>query len=253
MCLASTRISGDRMPSSLYVALSGQVSLQRRLETIAHNIANMNTVGFRATGIQFTAELTKVGDSPVAYVSSGQDFISRQTGNITKSGNPLDVAVQGSGWLSIRNASGVAYTRDGRMQLSETGELQTINGYSVLDAGNAPIIIDPNAGPPIISRDGMITQNGKQVSAIGLFDLPPEASLTRTDNSAVLSDRPATPILEFNQNGIVQGFTEDSNVNPVNEMTRLISITRTFDSLSAAISQSENGLNDAIKTLAASN
>ncbi len=87
------------MQSGLYVALSGQVALERRLQTIAANVANMNTVGYRADGVSFEAQMAKAGDSVVAFAGSGTDFISRQSGGITKTGNPLDVAVQGSAGL----------------------------------------------------------------------------------------------------------------------------------------------------------
>jgi flagellar basal-body rod protein FlgF len=237
------------MQSGLYVSLSGQVALEQRLDTIANNIANMNTVGYRADGVSFAAEMAKAGDNEVAFASTGSDFISRRTGEITKTDNPLDVAVQGNGWLAIKTPKGVAYTRDGRMRISDTGSLETLNGYPVLDAGGAPIILDTGAGPPTIAQDGMIDQNGKQVSAIGLFSIDDSANLTRTDNSGVVPDKPATPILDFTQNGIVQGFVEGSNVNPIMEMTKLISVTRAFDSISAAMSQSESSLTDAIKTL----
>lgn len=239
------------MQSGLYVAISGEVALQRRLETIANNVANMNTVGYRAEGVSFAAELEKAGDSDVAFASAGSNYISRQVGGVTKTGNPLDVAIQGEGWLAIKTPGGVAYTRDGRMQLSETGALQTLNGYPVLDAGSAPIILDAAAGTPTIARDGMITQNGKQVGALGVFSISDAANLTRADNSAVVPDKPATPILDFTKDGVMQGAIESSNVNPILEMSKLITVTRAFDSINSAMSQSESSLEDAIKTLGA--
>jgi flagellar basal-body rod protein FlgF len=240
------------MQNGLYVALSAQVSLQKRLETIANNVANMNTAGFRADGVSFATELAKAGDKRLAYVSAGQTFISRQTGASSKTGDPFDVAVQGDGWLGIQTANGVAYTRDGRMRISETGGLETLNGNAVLDAGGAPIILDPASGPPSISGDGMIAQNGKQVGAIGLFAIDDDAKLTRTENSGVIPDKAATPVLDFTKNGIVQGYVESSNVNPIEEMTKLISVTRDFDSVNSQVSDTEASMQDAIKTLGAS-
>jgi flagellar basal-body rod protein FlgF len=244
--------TGWFMQSGLYVSLSGQVALERRLDTIANNVANMNTVGYRADGVSFSAELARAGDDQVAFASTGAGFISRQTGPLTKTDNPLDVAVQGDGWFSIKTPTGVAYTRDGRMRMSDTGMLQTLNGYQVLDAGGAPITLDSDGGAPTISADGMITQDGKQIAAIGLFSVPDDARLTRTVNSGVISDKPATPILDFDANGVIQGTVEGSNVDPVMEMSKLISVTRAFDSVSSAMNQSEASLQDAIKTLGSS-
>src|SRR5581483_1973825 len=73
--------------------------------------------------------------------------------------NPLDVAVQGDAWLGIQTPGGTAYTRDGRLRMTPTGELQTLTGHAVLDTGGAPILLDPTGGPPRIGRDGTITQN----------------------------------------------------------------------------------------------
>jgi flagellar basal-body rod protein FlgF len=240
------------MQNGLYVALSAQVSLEKRLETIANNVANMNTAGFRADGVSFSTELAKAGDKRLAYVSAGTTFISRQTGSSTKTGDPFDVAIQGDGWLGISTANGVAYTRDGRMRISESGALETLNGNAVLDAGGAPIILDPSSGAPTISGDGMISQNGKQVGAIGLFAIDDDAKLTRAENSGVIPNKPATPILDFTKNGIVQGYVESSNVNPIEEMTKLIAVTRTFDGVNSQVSDTESSMQDAIKTLGAS-
>ena len=238
------------MENGLYVALSAQVALERRLETVATNISNMNTAGYRADGVTFAAEVAKVNADPVAYVAPAKTFIVRQQGPVTKTGDSLDVAIQGEGWLAIATSNGIAYTRDGRMQMAETGALQTLTGASVLDAGGAPILLDPNAGAPRIAADGMIEQNGRQVGAIGLFSIDDSARLARAPNSGVIPDKPATPILDFTKNGVIQGAVEGSNVDPVMEMTKLISITRTFDGVSAEVNQTEASLQDAIKSLA---
>jgi flagellar basal-body rod protein FlgF len=237
------------MQNGLYVALSAQVALERRLETIADNVANMNTVGFRATGVSFENEMARTGDSRLDYVSSGADFISRRLGGLIKTDNPLDFAVQGDGWFGIQTPQGPAYTRDGRAKIDESGTLRTLSGDPILDAGGAPILVDSAAGPLTVSADGMISQNGRQVGAIGLFTIDPSASLKRAENSSVVPDKPATPVLEFTRDGVVQGAVEGSNVDPVREMTRLIDVTRAFDGVAAEASQSEASLQDAIKTL----
>jgi len=237
------------MQNGLYVALSAQVALSQRLDTVAANVANMSTAGYRAEGVTFETEVAKAGSAELAYVSSEGSHVSRQGGVMTKTDNPLDVAIQGEGWFAIQSGGRVAYTRDGRMRISATGELQTVNGDAVLDAGGAPILIDPTAGPPAIASDGMITQSGRQVSAIGLFALDDDAALTRAQGSAVIPSKPATPILDFTRNSIAQGFTEGSNVNPIQEMAKLISLTRTFDSVNSEVNQTETSLQDAIKSL----
>jgi flagellar basal-body rod protein FlgF len=238
------------MQNGLYVSLSAQVALERRLETVANNVANMNTAGFRADAVHFTTELARAGDSRISYVSPGTPYISREVGAAVKTDNPLDVAIQGDGWMAIRTQSGIAYTRDGRMRMAENGALETLTGNAVLDAGGAPIVLNPTGAAPNIGGDGMISQDGQEVGAIGLFSIDEQANLVRTENSGVIPDKPATPILDFTQNGVAQGFVEGANVNPIEEMTKLISLTRNFDGVNSEVVQTESSMQDAIKTLA---
>src|SRR5208337_419677 len=123
------------MQNGLYVAVSAQVALERRLETIADNIANMNTVGYRATGVSFEAEIARAGEATLNYVSPGFDYLSRRIGGLVRTDNPLDFAVQGDGWFGIQTPSGPAYTRDGRTRIDESGTLRSLSGDPILDAG----------------------------------------------------------------------------------------------------------------------
>ena len=113
------------MQNGLYVALSGQVSVERRLETIANNVANMNTVGFRADAVRFEEQVAKAGDNSLSYVSGGAEYVSRRTGPLTRTNNRLDLAIQGDGWFAIKQNGDTVYTRDGRFQLSADGSLTT--------------------------------------------------------------------------------------------------------------------------------
>lgn len=237
------------MQPSLYVSLSGQMALMRRLETLAHNVANVTTAGFRSEEIKFDELLSEKTDSPTAFVSAGSTYISRQAGEMVRTENPLDVAVAGDGWLAYQGPNGPVYTRDGRMTMTPEGELRTLTGYPVLDVGGAPIQLNPNGGAPAIARDGTITQGQQQVGALGLFTIPEQAHLTRFENSGVLPDVAAEPALDFARVGIQQGFIEQANVNPVSEISRLIQIQRSFDSISNSMSQSEETLSSAIRTL----
>jgi flagellar basal-body rod protein FlgF len=241
------------MSTGFYVAMSAQVGLEKRLDAIANNIANMNTAGYRATGVQFQTVMNNAGDGePVAYVSTGQSYITRSKGPITLTGNSLDVAVDGDGWLALKSPDGTVYTRDGRLHLNELGELQSVKGYPVLDNGGSPITLDPSAGPVEIGEDGRISQGGKLVGSIGLSLIPDEANLKRYDNSAVIPDKPVSAVEDMTTNSIRQGYIEGSNVNPIMEMSRLIETSRAFDNASAAMQQSDTTSADAIKTLAPS-
>lgn len=237
------------MQSGLYVDLSGQLALERRMATIAHNVANASTPGFRAEEVKFETVLSRTASEHVAFASPGQSFLSRQAGGVVHTGNPLDVAVQGDAWLSIDVNGTQVYTRDGRMRMTENGDLQTLNGHPVLDAGGAPIALNPRGGTPQIARDGSITQDGRTAGTIGLYRIDETAKLTRAGNSGVIPDKVPEPALDLTVVGVAQGFIEQSNVNPVMEMTRLIAVHRAFDAVTNTMNTVDNTLSEAIKAL----
>jgi len=237
------------MQSSLYVALSAQVAMEKRLNTIANNVANMNTGGFRADEVKFEEILSLAAKENVSFASSGNNYVSRRSGPVVQTDNPLDVAIQGEAWFAFDGPNGAVYTRDGRFKMNENGDLLTVEGYRVLDAGGAPIALDPMGGAPTIGHDGTITQGTNQVGAIGLFNLRNDSRLSRFGNSGVMSSIPGEVVQDFNSNGVKQGFSEGSNVNPVLEMTKMIAVQRNFDSAATTIQESESTFMDAIRSL----
>ncbi|WP_310620281.1 flagellar basal-body rod protein FlgF [Flexibacterium corallicola] len=237
------------MESGLYVSLSAQLSLERRIDTVARNVANMNTAGYKADAVKFSTILSKAGSDPVAFASTGDTYISRGAGSVQQTGNALDVAIDGDGWLAMETGNGTGYTRDGRMQMSADGILRTISGNPIMDAGGSLIALDPLGGAPSISKDGTVSQDGAQVAVLGLFEIPEDANLSRVGSSGVLSDKTANPIFEFTDNGFRQGYIEGSNVNPLMEMTKLITITRAFESANSAIQKMETTRQTAIRDL----
>lgn len=245
----ATRERRGHMQSAFYVSLSAQMSIDKRMETIANNIANATTPGYRAGGVSFETVLSKAGADPVAYASAGQDYVSRAVGDPQRTSDPFDVAVIGRAFFAIRTPDGTAYTRDGRMRMSESGELQTVSGYPILDAGNSAVVLDPTAGPPMISRDGMINQAGRQIGAIGLFQIDESAEVTRGPGSSLIPSTPAVAVLDFVRNGVEQGVIEGANVNPVQEMVKLIATSRAFDSVTTMSDQLDSSQRDAIRTL----
>lgn len=237
------------MQSGIYVALSSQIALDKRLTTIADNVANANTVGFRATGVKFEDIVSGLGEQSVSFVSAGDTYLSQHIGSLRETGNPLDFSIQGDAWFAIETPIGPVMTRDGRFTMLDTGELVTLEGYRVLDAGGAPIQLDPQGGPPDAGADGSLRQNGVLAGALGLYEFQPGLNFTRYGNSGVVPWGPPEPIVDRIDIGVVQGFVEDSNVNPVLEITRLIQVQRAFEQITALIRDSESALDQAISTL----
>ena len=135
--------------------------------------------------------------------------------------------------------------------MSTAGDLVSMTGAPILDAGGAAIQLDPTAGQPNIAEDGAITQGQNRVGVLGLFTLPTNAQLSRVEGNAFTSNIPGTPIVDSAANGVVQGFSEQSNVNPMTELTRLIYVQRSFDGVSTTLQATESSLKNAIQTLGA--
>ncbi len=243
------------MQSGLYVSLSSQVALERRLNTIADNMANVNTVGFRATEVKFDQVLSKTRNdinASIAFVSQGNDYLSTRSGEMQQTGNSLDFAIKGDAWFSINTPVGQVLTRDGRFTILETGELVSVRGFPVLDAGGAPIQLDRAGGPPEVGSDGMIQQDGRQVAQLGLFTADISKGYLRYENSGVTTVEQPQPVVDNGEVAVMQGYLENSNVNGISEMTQLIQVNRAFDSISSLISQGEQSLSAAIKVLGGS-
>ena len=237
------------MQSGLYVALSSQISLEKRMNTIADNLANMNTVGFRATQMKFDDVMTKVEGAKVDYVSTGQEYLSSDTGAMVQTKNPLDFAIRGDAWFSVQSPQGDALTKDGRFSMLQTGDVVTLEGYPVLDASGSPIQLNAAAGPPTASKDGILYQNGKPVAQLGLFQADIGPNFTRVGNTAVIPTQNPEPVINNSDVGVMQGFIEEANVNPILQMTQMITVSRTFEYVTQLMRDGESSISDAIKTV----
>lgn len=243
------------MQSGLYVSLSSQIALERRLTTIADNMANLNTVGFRSTEVKFDEILSKTQNdmnASIAFVSQGNDYLSTRSGEMQSTNNSLDFAIKGDAYFAIDTPVGQVLTRDGRFTIKETGELVSTRGYPVLDAGGAPIQLNRAGGPPEVGADGKILQDGRQVATLGLFTADVTRGFLRYENSGITTVDEPQPVVDNPEISVMQGYVENSNVNGIGEMTQLIQVNRAFESISSLIRDSEQSLADAIKTLGGS-
>ncbi|SFB10410.1 flagellar basal-body rod protein FlgF [Rhizobium sp. NFR07] len=244
------------MQSGLYVGISSQIALERRLNTIADNMANMNTVGFRATEVKFDEVLSKTSNdinAKVAFVTQGNDYLATRSGELQQTGNPLDFAVKGDAWFAIDTPAGQVLTRDGRFTLDANGMLRSSRGFSVLDAGGAPIQLNREGGPPTVSADGTIRQNDVIVGQLGLYTADISQGFNRYDNEGVIPVDNPQPVVDAFNTSVVQGYVEQSNVNGIREMTQLIQVNRAFEGMSSLMRDSESAMDDAIRVLGGSN
>ena len=199
--------------------------------------------------MKFDDVMTRTEGTKVDYVSPGQEYLSGENGAMVQTQNPLDFAIRGDAWFSVDSPSGNAITKDGRFSMLQSGELVTLEGYPVLDAGGAAIQLNPADGPPTASRDGILYQNQKPVAQLGLFQSNVGPDFQRVGNTAIIPADAPQPIVNRSDVGVVQGFVEEANVNPILQMTQMITVSRTFEYVTQLMRDSETSMSDAIKTL----
>ena len=239
----------DRM---IYLSMSGAKATMQRQDTLANNLANVSTPGFRAELQAFRAvPVQGSGASTRVYALETTTGYDGSSGAITATGRNLDVAVTGSSWLSVQALDGTeAYTRGGSFDVSSEGTLVTRSGLPVLGDGG-PIQIPPNAVVSI-GGDGTVSAKGTdgKTTAVGrLKVVTPEAPLTRGVDGLF---RAADGDLPADTNARVQdGALEGSNVSPVETMVAMISAARQFEAQMKMLSTAEGNEKAAAQLLSA--
>ena len=215
------------MENPSYIALSKQTALQRQMSVIANNLANMNTSGYKAERMVFREYVSK--PSQTETLSFVQDFgLARDLteGTTTVTSNTLDLAISGPGYFSVETENGERYTRHGRFQLNETGQLVTGQGDIVLSNNGAPITVPPGSGALTIGSDGSIDGVNGFIGRIGLVEFENERNLKRAENNLYeAKDERPDPAA---RSSMLQGSLEASNVQPILEMTRMIQVHRSY-------------------------
>jgi flagellar basal-body rod protein FlgF len=249
------------MENALLVGLSRQTILERQLDVVANNVANVNTTGYKADSSLFEEFLASGahednfvgGDRRVSYVQDRGTFRDFAQGAMEQTKNPLDVAISGSAFLAVQTPAGERYTRDGGLQLNNQGQLVTIAGNPVLGT-SGPIVFQPTDHDINISPDGTITVvegNTRTDSVRGKLRLVSFADaqklLKEGLNLYAAGEGSAQPDLKST---IQQGFIEKSNVNAVAEMSRMIEVTRAYTQISTLLQQQSDLHKTAIQQLA---
>lgn len=239
------------MDNALMLGLQAQRVLQRRMEVVANNLANVATSGFKADGLVLDeAEATEAhaADAPadIRFARDAALMRDMRQGPISMTGNALDVAIEGDGFFTIEGPNGPLYTRDGAFALAGDGRLVTGDGRAVLSSGGAPIVLDPQGETPSIGRDGVIRVAGVEAGRIGVASFAAPGALSKVGDN--LWDAQDQAPGEFS--GVVlQGAIEGSNVRPVVELTRLIEISRAYQSAARIVSDADDLRRRAIETL----
>jgi flagellar basal-body rod protein FlgF/flagellar basal-body rod protein FlgG len=251
------------MANSALVGLSSQMAIQRELDTVANNIANLNTAGYKKDGTVFheflspTARELRFGaaDHRIRFVHDRANWRDFSQGALQQTGGPLDIAIDGDAFLAVQTPRGERYTRNGALQINAQGQLVTLDGAAV-QGDSGPIVFQPLDRNITIAADGRVTvtegANTKTESLRGKIRL-----VSFAQNAQLLKDGTNTfkaPVGLVPQAAtkarVVQGAVERSNVNGVLEITRLIAITRAYTQIANLLQQHSDLRRSSIQHLA---
>lgn len=227
------------MDSGYYSTCTALISRTQELDTIANNLANASTVGFRAQENVFSSVLADAGDtsaSPLTRATNTYGILSGTTldlsqGALQKTGNDLDVAIEGPGYFVVQTANGPMYTRNGSFQVSARGQLVTSAGDAVM--GDTGVIAMP-PGPVSISADGTISSAGAVAGKLHVVEFASNTQLTSAGGSYYSA--PAKNVQTATQSEVRQGMLESSNVNTIASMVELVTAQRTAEMMQRALS-----------------
>jgi flagellar basal-body rod protein FlgF len=220
------------MQNATYISLSSQTALQRQMDVVANNLANLSTPGYKAEEMLFAQHLTHTrGTGTMAFVEDAGTARDLRQGPISKTGNPLDFALQGPGYFSVETPLGTRYTRAGHFQLDAQHQLVTSEGYPVLAAGGQPLALPPNINAVTVGTDGTISASqagSSSQGSVGKLQVVTFAApqlVTPAANGLYVTDQTPDPATTATTT-VQQGMIEESNVQPVVELTRLMAVSR---------------------------
>lgn len=227
------------MDSGLYAACTALVSRTQALDTVANNLANASTVGFRAERNVFSSVLATADSAEVSPLNQAMNnfgilsgtTLDQSQGALQKTGNELDLGIEGPGYFVVQTADGPLYTRNGAFQVSSKGQLVTSAGNAVMGEKG---VITMLPGPVSISADGTISSNGAVSGKLRLVDFPTGTQLQSVGNSYYSA--PAGTATPSTASNVRQGMLESSNVNPISSMVELVTIQRSAEMMQRALS-----------------
>lgn len=236
------------MENATYTALTRQAGLMREMRVVANNIANLSTTGFRTEGVVFAEHIKSLGpDDPSLSMATAavRDTLLAQ-GALAQTGGTFDFAIEGDGFFLVETPGGERLTRAGSFMPNQDGDLVTPEGYRVLDAGGAPVFVPQGAGPVGVAPDGTISAGGQPVGQVGLVRPLNLIGMIREDGVRFRADDGFEPALDAR---VLQGFLEESNVDPVLQVSRMIEVQRAYELGQSFLDKEDERIRGAIRAL----
>lgn len=234
------------------IGLSRQIALQRQMDVVANNMANVNTTGFKAENLLFEEYVMPVAkdrdfamlDQPLSYTQDWATMHDMAAGAITQTGNALDVAIQGEGFLTVQTPAGDRYTRAGALAINAEGILTDLNGYPVLSDGG-PVRFEPTDTDIGFAADGTILSSSGAKGKLALVEFADPQALSREGDNLYAGGTPQPAV----NSRILGGAIERSNVSGVSEMAQMIRVSRAYESLASLMERQSELRTSAIRRL----
>lgn len=254
------------MVKGLFTAWTGMANEQKRLDIVSNNLANASTVGFKkdnVTNQSFDNLLTlKIKDSSEAYhdraigsmslgVKVGEVYTDHNQGSLRNTGSTYDLAIEGSGFFNVSttDANGdevIKYTRNGNFTMNQDGVIMDLNGNALIGEGGR-LTVPLDAADIVIDQDGSVYANGNYIDKVKLTDFEDYDYLVKQGDNMYIPFEGAQE--KISVASINQGFTEQSNVNVIKEMTDIIAITRAYEANQKIIQTIDGTLDLAANTV----
>jgi flagellar basal-body rod protein FlgF len=231
-----------------YVALTRASGLAKEIQSVANNIANLSTTGYRREGVvfaEFVEALPAEGGS-VAMTEARGRYTDELQGTLVETGGRLDFAIEGPGYFTVLTPQGERLTRAGAFTRNADGAIVNMDGHALLDEGGGAIVVPFEAKSIGLAADGTLSVDGAPVARVGLVAVEDPTKLFREAGVLFRADADTVPVEDAR---IVQGFLEQSNVSPVAEMARMVEVQRAYEYSQKLLNQDDERIRLVVRTL----
>jgi flagellar basal-body rod protein FlgF len=231
-----------------YVALTRVSGLARELQSVANNVANISTTGYRREGVVFAehVEALPVEGGAVAMTEARGRYTDELQGALVETGGRLDFAIEGEGYFTVLTPAGERLTRAGAFTRNADGVVVNADGHALLDEGGGEIVIPFEARTVGLAADGTLSVDGAPVARVGLVTVEDRAKLFREAGVLFRADAEPVPVEDGR---VLQGFLEQSNVSPVAEMARMVEVQRAYEHGQKLLDQDDERIRLVVRVL----
>jgi len=242
------------MDNTKYIALSRQMGLWKQMDVVSNNMANMNTAGFRSSDVFFNSYVINTkgaegaGRLPVHFANDFATFNNFDAGALMETGNTFDVSIHGDAFFAIETAGGERYTRKGQFHLDMNGMMVNQNGQAVLSDNDEPFFFAPGERDVVISEDGAVSTENGLIGRLKLVRFDDDRRLVKIGDTMFANPIGNEMHAVVNEASVHQGVLEQSNVNSILEMTKMINLHRSYEHIQQMIDAEHDRITNVIAT-----